>query len=96
MFSYFLAICPNQKVGVNLFIVFGIVMFLCVTIKLFKVLFFPSRGTVYRRISMFYRGFDGVFLIFLGVFLLVALIRVVKVVRLSQGPLRPFVNWKKG
>ncbi len=90
MFSYFLAICPNQMVEIRGFIVFGMISFFFTAVSAWGVIYFPSVGVVYGDIKFLYGGLDGPFLIFLAVFLLIALIRVVKVVSLRQGPLRPF------
>lgn len=90
IFSYFLAICPNQIIRINTLAPVGISLFFFGALFMASAVYFPSVGVSYGDVVLLYKGENGGFLVFLVVFLLLALIRVVKVVRLSQGPLRPF------
>lgn len=92
IFSYFLAICPNQIGGVRVFVPVGLFTLFPLFLYFREIFFFPTIGGVFRGVIIIYKRINGGFLIFLGVFLLITLVRVVKVVRLSQGPLRPFIN----
>ena len=90
IFSYFLAICPNQAVKVDIIVPILLIV-VCIGFGVVaEVSYLPSRGGPMGSVSVFYLGIDGRLLLFLGVILLLTLVRVVKVVEMGHGPLRVF------
>lgn len=92
MFSYFLAIFPNQNVGGALSFLYapaiGLVFVLLLKVEVFCAPVVWGGG---KRFRYFYSGAGGIVLLFLVYFLLLRLLCVVSVVRRSRGPFRPFV-----
>lgn len=92
IFSYFLAVCPNQAVG-RKWKIFGLSGGLSFTIVWVRGSFYSfDVGRGLTELDFLYKADDGVLLLFLVIILLFALLSVVSIVRLSQGPLRPFSN----
>lgn len=90
IFSYFLAVCPNQSLDSKLWIL-PFTGGLSLVIGYFRTIFYsPDTGGGLTELEFLYKTDDGILLIFLVLILLFALLAVVSVVRLSQGPLRPF------
>jgi len=90
IFSYFLAICPNQAVNVSLVMLLTLFRICLGFTFMIRLVFLPSGGGVLGSASVFYFRVDGALLSFLGLTLFLGLVRVVKVVEMSQGPLRVF------
>lgn len=90
MFSYFLAVCPNQTIlgkgGIRATILFFSLGLSCLT----TVFYTPDIATNLTDLDVLYKSDEGVLLVYLAVLLLYALLRVVSIVRLRRGPLRPF------
>ena len=91
MFSYFLAICPNEIMRFKGFMVaFGC----CVVMRGARLVVFgpvfPNWLQGGMSISGMYRVEAIPVLVFIVLILFLTLVAVVKVVELKQGPLRPF------
>lgn len=90
IFSYFLAVCPNQSLDRKWWVL-PFRGFISLVIGLSRTIFYsPDVGGRLTELEFLYKTDDGLLLIFLVIILLFALLAVVSVVRLSQGPLRPF------
>lgn len=90
MFSYFLAVCPNQGIELNFWVLFLNFFFSLIILFLRKIIYFPRGTTSLTRIDFLFRVDMGALLILLIVILLFRLLAIVAIIRLSQGPLRPF------
>ena len=90
MFSYFLAVCPNQAIlgkrGIRAVIFLASILF---SVRR-TVFFVPDIGAGLTDLDILYKSDEGGLLIFLAALLLYALLRVVSIVSLRRGPLRPF------
>lgn len=92
IFSYFLAVCPNQTINRKWSILlFRVLLSLGFSWGL-TIFYRPDSGRRLTDLDFLYKTDDGLLLIFLVIILLYALLAVVSVVRLRQGPLRPFSN----
>lgn len=91
IFSYFLAVCPNQTI-LGKRAIRGVIFLVSILFSLRRTIFFvPDIGAGLTDLDILYKSDEGGLLIFLAVLLLYALLRVVSVVSLRRGPLRPFV-----
>lgn len=88
IFSYFVALSPNQKKITirNIYILLSILILLLITSNL-KTLIFPFPS---HTISSLYLPENSIILIFLGLLLLITIIIIVKITNLHKGPLRAF------
>nr|ANC65497.1 NADH dehydrogenase subunit 6 [Hirudo verbana] len=90
MFSYFVAISPNQIIQLSMF---TIILFF---ISMFLILFFYSLNSymyIFNYESSYYMMYEVPYmymLILLITLLLIIMLIVVKLVNCSKGPLRPF------
>lgn len=91
IFSYFLAVCPNEVIR-GKWRIFFISIFGSAGIVFFGGHIYSSPLSLSRltEVDMMYRSFNFSILIFLVVVLLISLFRVVSIVGIREGPLRPF------
>lgn len=90
IFSYFLAVCPNQTMTSRWGVLFFSGAVSLGAIRFLKIFYFMGGGSGLTEIEFLYKVDDGLLLVFLIILLLFALLSVVSIVRLRQGPLRPF------
>lgn len=91
MFSYFLAVFPNQLVS-NRYAPFLLPLAMAAVFRVFGVLiwFCPVVFGGFPGFDYLYVGHNAILLFFFIFFLLLCLFCVVRVVELCEGPLRPF------
>ena len=91
IFAYFLAICPNQIVDVKRSLVTTRVFFFMGLILMGTMAPYVLMSVIVpTQLMVLYEPVNAGILVLLGLFLLLTLVSVVKVVQLKQGPLRPF------
>nr|AOR07212.1 NADH dehydrogenase subunit 6 [Mesenchytraeus cf. pedatus SL-2017] len=91
MFSYFVAITPNQTLPVMLML--GILMSSIISLSIIsKTLYMksPVNFTYMPQINIMYQSFNISTLLMLALILLFTMVVVVKVSTHNKGPLRPF------
>lgn len=93
IFSYFLAVCPNEMIskkwGVLSGVFFGSLLILILGVMVYLT---PLSSVRMTELDIMYRTRNRSVLIFLVGALLVTLFSVVSIVRLRRGPLRPFIG----
>lgn len=93
MFSYFIAITPNQVISSNVVIPFTVTFFLCVFIFSIVISIDLSSSFSYNSqspiVQLLY-SHNIAILSLLALALFFALVAVVKISSLNEGPLRPF------
>lgn len=93
IFSYFLAVCPNEvirgKWGAFFISILGSLFMVGLGSYIYSGPLSFSRLT---DLDIIYRSFNFPILIFLVIVLLIRLFRVVSIVGMREGPLRPFSN----
>lgn len=91
IFSYFVAISPNQKLKIKL------IFFTPTFIILIILLYYFNRNyistNIYRlsNILIIYKNESRICTIFLILLLILIILIVSKIIKLSKGPLRPFI-----
>lgn len=90
IFSYFVAMSPNQIIYLNVFVLRLFIFFLIITILLYSKYYMPFRFSYKSSFYIIYRSSYFYILILLISLLLLIILVVVKLVNTSEGPLRPF------
>nr|AJO61896.1 NADH dehydrogenase subunit 6 [Whitmania acranulata] len=90
MFSYFVAMSPNQIMYLNVFVLSLFIFFLIMTMLLYSKYYMPFSFSYKSSFYMMYSSSYFYMLILLISLLLLMMLVVVKLVNTSEGPLRPF------
>nr|QYK91400.1 NADH dehydrogenase subunit 6 [Haemadipsa tianmushana] len=91
MFSYFVAISPNQKLKMKLMFFTPTFIMLIMLLYYFNSNYISTNMYSLSNILMMYKNESSICTMFLILLLMLMMLMVSKMMKLSKGPLRPFM-----